>query len=144
MLFIIFICLLDFKVTALLIGFVRHKTSLNCTSLIVYITQRYSFQDYQTPARLYGPDFICRSTSAVGFSNGQNKGEVVGEPYRSDGYVPTSSQYASQSDIARLLKLTIEKFGSDFKFGCYATDGSHLIMTSLVLTFTAGFLKFLF
>ena len=44
----------------------------------------------------------------------------------------------------RLPKYTVEKLGSDFKFGHHATDGSHIIMTSLVLTFSAGFLKFLF
>ena len=44
----------------------------------------------------------------------------------------------------RLPKYTVEILGRDFKFGHHAIDGSHIIMTSLVLTFSAGFLKFLF
>jgi len=38
----------------------------------------------------------------------------------------------------------VDKLGSYFKFGPHAIDGSHIIMTPLVLTFSAGFLKFLF
>merc|ERR1712081_66628 len=46
--------------------------------------------------------------------------------------------------VERLPKYTVEKLGSAFKFGHHATDCSHIIMMSLDLTFSAGFLKFLF